>query len=129
MSAGAILFRYSDFRVPSLSGSSVLVVYSCAFSLQSLTLILGKKCGVELRIQELLVQQVGGVSHCRTSKEGLPRNVATSVFRSLGRVSLLSKCLVLDTQSCQPKVLVGVIFDSPQPVMQLPHDCSDVYQQ
>ena len=71
MSAGAILFRYSDFRVPSLSGSPVLVVYSRAFLSQSLVLILGRKCGVELRIQEL-VQQVGGVSHCLTSKEGLP---------------------------------------------------------
>ena len=70
MSAGAILFRCSDFRVPSLSGSPVLVVYSRAFLLQSLILILGRKCGVELRIDEL-VQQVGGVSHCLTSKEGL----------------------------------------------------------
>ena len=71
MSAGAILFRCSDFRVPSLSGSPGLVVYSRAFSLQSLILLLGRKCGVELRIREL-VQQVGVVSHCLTSKEGLP---------------------------------------------------------
>ena len=38
MSAGAILFRYSDFSVPSLSSSPVLVVYSRAFLSQSLIL-------------------------------------------------------------------------------------------